>query len=334
VACARLHPTRDAAARLRARCSGLRRQSRDGALTAGALVGTQCWASLGIASPPPSWRSVYGARRRRCVRKSVDQATGRAAASRAGAGAVPQSMKWEPGPARAHDAAVRRPHGAAPRRRRHRLARIRDPGARGKRAAVPDTDGALANENGSSLIMGLLRRDADARSYYNSVGAWALASRSSGTTSVAWCHSASSFRCRSRARMDAAHEPAVLRFRTGSRQIQRRCLPPAKPIAPTVCYEDAYGSEQLGSCGSRRCSSTSPTTPGSATRPRRTSTSTSAACVRSRAAAPMLRATNDGVTALIGHDGQLLATAAAVPARRADRRRAAAHWSHAVRALR
>ena len=48
----------------------------------------------------------------------------------------------------------------------------------------------------------------------------------------------------------------------------------------------------------------------------------------------MLRATNDGVTALIEHDGSVIASAAAVPARRAHGRGAAAHGSHAVRALR
>ena len=106
------------------------------------------------------------------------------------------------------------------------------------------------------------------------------------------------------ARLDAADEPAVLGFRrrlraqaplqaAGGRRSRRR----SATKTPTA-------SSSSRSRGARRCSSTSPTTHGSAIPPRRTSTCTSAACARWRPGRPMLRATNDGVTALIADDGR------------------------------
>ena len=56
-------------------------------------------------------------------------------------------------------------------------------------------------------------------------------------------------------------------------------------LAATICYEDAYGADQLAALPPRRCSSTSPTTPGSAIPPRRTSSCRWRASARSRPAA-------------------------------------------------
>jgi len=59
----------------------------------------------------------------------------------------------------------------------------------------------------------------------------------------------------------------------------------------------------LAGAPARRCSSTSPTTRGSVTRPRPTSTSISAGCARSRPGGRCCAPPTDGVTALIAHDG-------------------------------
>ena len=54
-------------------------------------------------------------------------------------------------------------------------------------------------------------------------------------------------------------------------------------LAATICYEDAYGADQLAApCRRRRCSSTSRTTPGSAIPPRRTSNCRWRASARSK----------------------------------------------------
>ena len=80
-------------------------------------------------------------------------------------------------------------------------------------------------------------------------------------------------------------------------------------IAVNICYEDVFGAELIRvPRATRRCSSTSPTTPGTAARSPRASTTRSPPCARSKPGRPMLRATNTGITSAIAHDGRGLAT--------------------------
>jgi apolipoprotein N-acyltransferase len=79
-------------------------------------------------------------------------------------------------------------------------------------------------------------------------------------------------------------------------------------LAPTICYEDAYASEQLALA--RRASLlvnvTNDAWFGDSTAPHQ---HLDISRMRSlETGRPMLRATNDGVTALIAHDGALLGT--------------------------
>ena len=46
-------------------------------------------------------------------------------------------------------------------------------------------------------------------------------------------------------KLDAAAEPAVLRHDAGRRSTRRRSRPAAQRLAATICYEDAYGADQL-----------------------------------------------------------------------------------------
>jgi len=103
-----------------------------------------------------------------------------------------------------------------------------------------------ANARGSSLIMGLLRHDATTGSYYNSIASW-----STPDGSQRWYD---------KRRLVPFGEffpvPAAVRewlrlmslpysdFQPGS-DTQAPLRAAGQPLAPTVCYEDAYGVEQL-----------------------------------------------------------------------------------------
>jgi apolipoprotein N-acyltransferase len=79
-------------------------------------------------------------------------------------------------------------------------------------------------------------------------------------------------------------------------------------LAPTICYEDAYGAEQLRLArqSSLLVNVTNDAWFGDSTAPHQ---HLDISRMRSlETGRPMLRATNDGVTALIAHDGRLLAT--------------------------
>jgi apolipoprotein N-acyltransferase len=79
-------------------------------------------------------------------------------------------------------------------------------------------------------------------------------------------------------------------------------------LAPTICYEDAYGSEQLAlvRASSLLVNVTNDAWFGDSTAPHQHLDISRMRSLESGRA--MLRATNDGVTALIDHDGRLLAT--------------------------
>ncbi len=223
-------------------------------------------------------------------------------------GAVPQSMKWEAG------------HRA---RTMQLYADMMVPHAGvdvivWPESAIPALEenvrpylaqmSAFANGNGSSLLMGLLRRDAVTGSYYNSVGAWALGQP------VQWYD---------KRRLVPFGEffpvPAAVRdwlrlmnlpysdFKPG-RADPAPLRAAGESFAPTVCYEDAYGSEQLSLVrqSTLLVNVTNDAWFGDSTAPHQHLDISRMRALESGRA--MLRATNDGVTALIEHDGSVLAT--------------------------
>ena len=224
-------------------------------------------------------------------------------------GAVPQSLKWQPGQ-REHTmqlyAALTAPHLGAdilvwPE------------------SAVPSLEEYVrpyleqvsrgANARGSSLVMGLIRRDPASGSYFNSIAAWASDERPQPQQ---WYD---------KRRLVPFGEffpvPQTVRnwlrlmnlpysdFQPGdARQAPLRAA--GHRLAPTVCYEDAYGSEQLGLVrdASLLVNVTNDAWFGDSTAPHQHLDISRMRSLESGRA--MLRATNDGVTALIDHDGAVL----------------------------
>jgi apolipoprotein N-acyltransferase len=79
-------------------------------------------------------------------------------------------------------------------------------------------------------------------------------------------------------------------------------------LAPTICYEDAYASEQLHIArhATLLVNVSNDAWFGDSTAPHQHLDISRMRALE--AGRPMLRATNDGVTALIGHDGRVLGT--------------------------
>ena len=106
-------------------------------------------------------------------------------------------------------------------------------------------------------------------------------------------------------------------------------------LAPTICYEDAYGvGADRHSCrkSTLLVNVTNDAWFGDSSAPHQ---HLDISRMRSlETGRPMLRATNDGVTALIAHDGTAARRAAAVPAGRADGLGHAADRVHALPAPR
>jgi len=221
-------------------------------------------------------------------------------------GAVPQSMKWAPGQREktlalyagltaAHFGSdiIVWPEAALP-------ALERD-----LREFLDDLH-ATARERGSDVIMGLLRRDPATGNFYNAMAAFAATEQ--------WYY---------KRRLVPFGEffpvPATVRdwmrlmnlpysdFTAGA-ATQAPLEAGGEMLAPTICYEDAYASEQLALA--RRASLlvnvTNDAWFGDSTAPHQ---HLDISRMRSlETGRPMLRATNDGVTALIAHDGTLLGT--------------------------
>ena len=149
---------------------------------------------------------------------------------------------------------------ARPRRARRRRA---DRAVHARAAARPDGDDRATTTASSALgagdaaalpqaPSGPVRRDDSARADGRLV------------------HPHRSWRSRSRARRAAT-------------PTSRRSTSPASASRSNICYEDAFGARHHGRRrATRRCWSTSPTTPGTATRSPRSSTSRSRRCARSR----------------------------------------------------
>jgi apolipoprotein N-acyltransferase len=163
-----------------------------------------------------------------------------------------------------------------------------------------------AHGRGSDVIMGLLRRDPSSGAYYNGMVAF-------GATEQ-WYY---------KRRLVPFGEffpvPAVVRewmrlmnlpysdFEAGP-----DAPPPLEAggemLAPTICYEDAYASDQLSLVkrSTLLVNVTNDAWFGDSTAPHQ---HLDISRMRSlETGRPMLRATNDGVTALIAHDGRLLET--------------------------
>jgi apolipoprotein N-acyltransferase len=221
-------------------------------------------------------------------------------------GAVPQSMKWDPGE----------------RERTLQLyARLTMPHLGAgivvwPEAALPalesdlrdylETLRATARAQGSDVVMGLLRRDRTTGAFHNSMVAL-------GATEQ-WYD---------KRRLVPFGEffpvPAAVRdwlrlmnlpysdFVPGARD-QAPLAAGGETLAPTICYEDAYASEQLALArrSSLLVNVTNDAWFGDSTAPHQ---HLDISRMRSlETGRPMLRATNDGVTALIAHDGALLGT--------------------------
>jgi apolipoprotein N-acyltransferase len=219
-------------------------------------------------------------------------------------GAVPQSLKWQPGqrehtmqlyvdltaPHLGADIVVW-PESAVPSLEEY------------VRPYLAQVSGA-ANARGSSLVMGLIRRDPATGSYFNSISGW-----SRDVPHQQWYD---------KRRLVPFGEffpvPQAVRnwlrlmnlpysdFKPGSER-QAPLRAGGHGLAPTVCYEDAYGSEQLAlvRASSLLVNVTNDAWFGDSTAPHQHLDISRMRSLESGRA--MLRATNDGVTALIDHDG-------------------------------
>ncbi len=224
-------------------------------------------------------------------------------------GAVPQSMKWQPGQ---REDTMRLYAGLT-------ASHLGTPVIVWPESAVPALEESirpyLANvsgvalQRGSSLIMGLIRRDAASDSYYNSVAAW-----TEGEPQPQWYD---------KRRLVPFGEffpvPARVRewlrlmnlpysdFQPGTED-QAPLRAAGQALAPTVCYEDAYGAEQLRLVrqSTLLVNVTNDAWFGDSTAPHQHLDISRMRSLESGRA--MLRATNDGVTALIAYDGSLAGT--------------------------
>jgi apolipoprotein N-acyltransferase len=221
-------------------------------------------------------------------------------------GAVPQSMKWEAGQRERTlelYAGLTAPHLGAdiivwPEAALPALERDIRPFLDSLRAA--------ARGRGSDVILGQLRRDPETGSYYNALLALG--------ESEQWYD---------KRRLVPFGEffpvPAQVRewlrlmnlpysdFEAGADD-QPPLAAAGEALAPTICYEDAYASEQLQLVRNSTLlvNVTNDAWFGDSTAPHQhLDISRMRALETGR---PMLRATNDGVTALIAHDGTLMDT--------------------------
>ena len=283
--------------------SGVYGVSLAAALTAGALVtlllGRRPERLLAAALAGVLWLAGFALSR---VEWTVPRSTSVSVALVQGA--VPQSMKWQDGqlertlrlyagltaPHLGTDIIVW-PEAALPALERE------------IRGYLDSLHGA-ARARGSDVIMGLLRRAPQTDSYFNGMVAFA--------DSEQWYY---------KRRLVPFGEffpvPAAVRdwmrlmnlpysdFEPGPQE-QAPLEAAGETLAPTICYEDAYGSEQLSLArrSTLLVNVTNDAWFGDSTAPHQ---HLDISRMRSlETGRPMLRATNDGVTALIGHDGTVL----------------------------
>ncbi|HET7202040.1 MAG TPA: apolipoprotein N-acyltransferase [Steroidobacteraceae bacterium] len=220
-------------------------------------------------------------------------------------GAVPQSMKWQPAQRERTmqlyleltvphlgTGIVVWPESAVPALEEY----VRPYLARVSRAAAA---------RGSTLIMGLIRRDPATGSYYNSVSAWTAGEPQQWYDKRRLVPFGEFFPVPQAVRdwlrlMNLPYSD----FQPGSEQ-QSPLRAGHERLAPTVCYEDAYGAEQLRLVreSSLLVNVTNDAWFGDSTAPHQHLDISRMRSLESGRA--MLRATNDGVTALIDHDGSV-----------------------------
>ncbi|HVN43118.1 MAG TPA: apolipoprotein N-acyltransferase [Steroidobacteraceae bacterium] len=275
------------------------------AVTAGALTALalgerrERWIALGVAVGV--WATGAAA-----ARTEWTQPTGREVSVALVQGAVPQSMKWQPGQLErtmALYAGMTRPYLGT--------SIIVWP-----ESAIPtlesdirgylDGERAAAAARGSSLVMGLVRRDPASGDYYNGIAAWGPAEQWYYKRRLVPFGEFFPVPARVREWMRLMNLP-YSDFASGPAE-QAPLEAGGERLAPTVCYEDAYGAEQVGLAARSTLlvnvsndawfgDSTAPHQHLDISRMRSLETGR-----------PMLRATNDGVTALIRYDGSLAAS--------------------------
>jgi apolipoprotein N-acyltransferase len=219
-------------------------------------------------------------------------------------GAVPQSMKWVPGQLERTMnlyLELTRPHFGA---RIIVWPESAIPSLESNIRGYLDYVAAQASSRGSSLITGLVRRDPRTGAYYNAMAAWSPREQ--------WYY---------KRRLVPFGEffpvPAAVRdwmrlmnlpysdFAAGA-DSQRPLVAGGEALAPTICYEDAYGVEQLGLAreSTLLVNVTNDAWFGDSSAPHQ---HLDISRMRSlETGRPMLRATNDGVTALISYDGTVI----------------------------
>ena len=225
-------------------------------------------------------------------------------------GAVPQTLKWQEGTLERTEAlylALTRPHFGADI-------------VVWPEVSIPAVEADVrvfiagvrleASLQGSTLVMGLLRVDPGTGDYYNAINAWTPRE----PAREQWY-----FKRRLVPFGEYFPVPAFVRnwmrlmslpnsdFAAGS-DAQAPLAVAGQTLAPTICYEDAYGVEQLALVrkSSLLVNVSNDAWFGDSTAPHQHLDISRMRALE--AGRPMLRATNDGVTALIEHDGRILAT--------------------------
>jgi apolipoprotein N-acyltransferase len=223
-------------------------------------------------------------------------------------GAVPQSMKWAPGQRERTMqlyADLTAPH-------------LGTPIIVWPESAVPSLEenvrpyleavSTAALGHGSALLMGLIRRDPASGAYHNSIAGWTADVPQQWYDKRRLVPFGEFFPVPQRVRdwLRLMNLPYSDFVPGTDRPVPLRAGP--HTLAPTICYEDAYGSEQLALVreSSLLVNVTNDAWFGDSTAPHQHLDISRMRSLESGRA--MLRATNDGVTALIDHDGRLLAT--------------------------
>jgi apolipoprotein N-acyltransferase len=263
------------------------------------LIGTRRSRMIALAVAVLTWAGGYA-----LSLVEWTQPTGRETSVALVQGAVPQSLKWEAGQRERTMQlylALSQPYFGAdiivwPE--------VAIPALASSVRGFLDEVGAMAESRGSTLVSGLLNHDPETDAYYN---AMAVLSREEQ-----WYY---------KRRLVPFGEffpvPEFVRewmrlmnlpysdFESGSEQ-QPPLAVAGETLAPTICYEDAYGVEQLAlaRASTLLVNATNDAWFGDSTAPHQhldISRMRSLETGRS-----MLRVANDGITALIGHDGAVL----------------------------
>jgi len=221
-------------------------------------------------------------------------------------GAVPQSMKWKPGQL---ESTMRLYSGLTAPHLGTQIIVWPESAIPSLESNIRDFIGNVtgaANARGSSVIMGLVRRDPVSGDYYNAIGAWSPREQWYDKRRLVPFGEFFPVPARVREWMRLMNLP-YSDFASGSED-QAPLEAAGQTLAPTVCYEDAYGAEQvhIERRSTLLVNVTNDAWFGDSTAPHQ---HVDISRMRSlESGRPMLRATNDGVTALIAHDGSVIAS--------------------------